>query len=91
MKRILKYELDIIDYQDLVLSENSKILSVENQRDTIVLYAITDGTSPSPCHYSIFIFGTGHPADNAIGAQFIGTVSLRNGSLMLHVFARRES
>jgi hypothetical protein len=87
MKRILKYELDIIGYQDLVLSENSKILSVANQRDTIVLYALTDGGSP--CHYLIFILGTGHPADDVIGAQFIGTVSLHNGSMMLHVFARR--
>lgn len=87
MKRILEYNLDIVGYQDLVLSENSKILSVANQGDTIVLYAITDGASP--CHYSIFILGTRHPADDVIGAQFIGTVSLHDGTLMLHVFARR--
>ena len=51
MKRILEYNLDIVGYQDLVLSENSKILSVANQGDTIVLHAITDGGLP--CHYSI--------------------------------------
>ena len=89
MKRILKYTLDIVDHQELTLSNNSKILSVENQRDNIVLYAITD--EASPCHYSIIIHGTGHPADDVIGAQFIGTVSLYNGSLMFHVFARRIS
>lgn len=89
MKRILEYNLDIVGYQDLVLSENSKILSVANQGDTIVLYAITDGGLP--CHYSIFILGTRHPADDVLGAQFIGTVNLHDGSLMLHVFARRLS
>lgn len=89
MKRILKYTLDIVDYQELTLSENSKILSVANQRDNIVLYALTDELST--CTYSIIMHGTGHPADDVIGAQFIGTVSLYNGSLMFHVFARRIS
>lgn len=89
MKRILKYTLDIVDYQELTLSENSKILSVVNQRDNIVLYALT--SEPTTCTYSIIMHGTGHPADDVIGAQFIGTVSLYNGSLMFHVFARRLS
>lgn len=87
MKRILKYTLDIVDYQELTLSENSKILSVANQRDNIVLYALTDELST--CTYAIIMHGTGHPADDVIGAQFIGTVSLYNGSLVFHVFARR--
>lgn len=87
MKRILKYTLDIVDYQELTLSENSKILSVANQRDNIVLYALTDELTT--CTYSIIMHGTGHPADDVIGAQFIGTVSLYNGALMFHVFARR--
>lgn len=89
MRRILKYTLDIVDYQELTLSENSKILSVANQRDNIVLYALTDELTT--CTYSIIMHGTGHPADDVIGAQFIGTVSLYNGSLMFHVFARRKS
>ena len=89
MKRILKYNLDIVDHQDIVLSDNSHILSVENQRDNIVLYAITDELTT--CTYSIIMHGTGHTADDVIGAQFIGTVSLHNGSLMFHVFARRIS
>ena len=89
MKRILKYTLNIVDYQELTLSENSKILSVANQRDNIVLYALTDELTT--CTYSIIMHGTGHPANDVIGAQFIGTVSLYNGSLMFHVFARRIS
>lgn len=89
MKRILKYTLDIVDYQELTLSENSKILSVANQRDNIVLYALTDELTT--CTYSIIMHGTGHPADDVIGAQFIGTVNLYNGALMFHVFARRKS
>ena len=89
MKRILKYTLDIVDHQELTLSENSKILSVKNQRDNIVLYALTDELTT--CTYSIIMHGTGHTADDVIGAQFIGTVSLHNGSLVFHVFARRIS
>jgi hypothetical protein len=89
MKRILKYTLDIVDHQELTLSENSKILSVQNQRDSIVLYALTNELTT--CTYSIIMHGTGHTADDVIGAQFIGTVSLHNGSLMFHVFARRVS
>lgn len=87
MKRILKYTLNIVDYQELTLSENSKILSVANQRDNIVLYALT--SESTTCTYAIIMHGTGHPANDVIGAQFIGTVSLYNGSLVFHVFARR--
>lgn len=89
MKRILKYTLDIVEHQELTLSENSRILSVKNQRDNIVLYALTNELTT--CTYLIIMHGTGHPADDVIGAQFVGTVSLHNGSLMLHVFARRIS
>ena len=89
MKRILKYTLDIVDHQELTLSDTSKILSVENQGDNIVLYAITDELTT--CTYSIIMHGTGRPADDVIGAQFIGTVKLYDGSLMFHVFARRIS
>jgi hypothetical protein len=90
MKRILKYTLDIIDHQELTLPENSKILSVENQRDSIVLYALT-GEELTTCTYSIIIQGTGYPADDVVGAQFIGTVSLYNSLWVFHVFARRIS
>ena len=42
MKRVLKHELKIVDKQVLTLYADSKILSVENQHEGIVLYALEE-------------------------------------------------
>jgi hypothetical protein len=38
--------------------------------------------------YSIIIHGTGHPADDVDGYNFLGTVKLQGGLLMFHVFIK---
>lgn len=88
MKRIYKYTLEITDAQKLKLPSGSRILSVEEQNQQIVLYAVVD-TSVSESltdDYKIFIIGTGHCADESIHKSFIGTVKLAEGRLMFHVF-----
>ena len=88
MKRIYKYPLDNVDHQELRLPANSKILSVETQDERIVLYALVDDTVTHQNTHLIIIHGTGHNADDTTDCNFIGTVKLYSGAIMLHVFAR---
>lgn len=90
MKRIYKYELKIVDYQDLELPKNSKILSVKNQYENIVVYAIVDTEIKIYDLYHFVIKGTGHDLPEGLDDyDFLGTVKLAKGELMFHIFYKK--
>ena len=86
MYTIYKYPLRIKEEQELVLPIFSRILSVETQRANIVLYALVDTDTPGKTHLTVYIRGTGYPADGLQDATFIGTVKMLDGALMYHIF-----
>jgi len=92
MNRIYKYELSPTDRQVLNLPKGTEILSVIDQWNDIVLYALIDenfvhDTEP----FTFIIRGTGHDAGNFKRQNyiFLGTVKLQEGAVMLHVFYRK--
>lgn len=86
MKKIFKYVIPVTDHHILHLPEGAKILSVANQHDNIVMYALVDPEKTAK-RLDIRVCGTGHALDNRIEQMtFIGTVSLHGGRLMFHVF-----
>lgn len=86
MKRIYKYNLESTDKQIISLPYNSQLLSVAEQYENIVLYALVDTKEAKTKDVTIIIHGTGHNADDVDAAHFLGTVKLMNGGLMFHVF-----
>jgi len=84
--RIYKYPLEIVDHQFLVLPEGAEILSVAEQNDYIVLYALVDEKETELDEIPIKIIGTGNPVENIEGYEFIGTVKIYGGKLVFHVF-----
>lgn len=84
MIRIFKYILDIVTDQTLGLPVGSKILTVMEQNDDVVLYALVDDEEKDIAEHEIRIVGTGHPFPDC--HYFIGTVSTCAGSLVWHVF-----
>lgn len=87
--KIYKYTLSATDHQPLPLPVGSKILSVANQYDNMVLYAIVT-ESETQDMYDIMVKGTAHDLpDNVNDYQFLGTVKLMGGKLMFHVFYKR--
>lgn len=87
MKRILKYPLKPTDVQFISIPSDT-VLSVQEQRNEVVIYAITDSEHPLINH-EIRVIGTGHTIDfNVAKYGFLGTVKLYNGELMFHVFWR---
>ncbi len=91
--KIFKYPLEITDDQTIKLPHGARILSVMNQHDNIVLYALVNDKEKKIESVSTRIVGTGHDIDFFIpaagfggGYKFLGTVSLYDGKLMFHVF-----
>jgi hypothetical protein len=88
MKKIFKY---ILDGDPLTLPAGSKVISVKNQHDNIVLYAIVDTDINDKMIYSIFITGTGQEIGKDLtDYTFLGTVSLLGGEFMFHVFYKLD-
>ena len=89
METIHKYTLDMVDFQEIVLPHGARILSVCEQRNKIVLYALvdTDIYLRRFCHV-VRIVGTGHMLEKDFirTHRFVGTVSLDDGTFMWHVF-----
>lgn len=87
MYSVYKYPLLIQDEQVLVLPICSRILSVEVQGPTIVLYALVELGVEGKSYGTVYMRGTGHDCDSRISnAAFIGTVKMLEGALMYHIF-----
>lgn len=87
MRTIYKYE--ILPGQSIPLPKGAAILSVGAQGDNMFLWAMIDPhedvVSQVRC---IEVYGTGHNIPEQDSLVFIGTVMMRGGSLVFHVFER---
>ena len=90
MRKIFKYPLEITDYQTIEIKSPAILLSVVEQNNKIVMYALVDDFEYD-IPVDIMIIGTGNPIRNDIDSyKFLGTVSLMDGRLIFHVFARHS-
>ena len=88
-KKIFKYQLEVTDSQFVSMPQGSKIISVEEQSDKVVIYAIVRPLGQREEKHEIKILGTGHPVSfDENEYSFVGTVKLAGGELMFHVFER---
>ena len=91
MNAIYKYELSVYTLQTVSLPINSTVLSVVEQHQKVVVYAIVDVEQENIEEIVFLVLGTGEVFDNNIdGYSFLNTVKLSGGSLMFHVFVEKR-
>ena len=89
MKVVYKYPIDITDEQTLKIPLGSKILSVIEQHNKMVLYAIVSPGVEYTREIIIRIVGTGREIPFSLDDfKFMGGVKLHNGELVFHVFIK---
>lgn len=92
MQKIFKYPLEVTDNQIVDILLPAILLSVENQRGNIVLYAIVDDESNVTIPIDVAIVGTGNViCQNLSTYKFMGTVKMAEGALVWHIFAKHSS
>ena len=86
MKRIFKYQLELVNEQTVQMPEFAVIISAQAQhRNGLCLWAmVDDGNKAKPV--TIRIIGTGHPIPDAGQLYFISTVQQED--LVWHVFQK---
>jgi hypothetical protein len=95
MKTIWNRKISISEIRDIWKVDfpvGSKILSVINQNEYLVVYALVDDIPKLKLEMiELKIAGTGSPADHIKKSEFIGTVQFQDGRLVIHVFGPKES
>lgn len=87
MEKILKYVLMPTDVQTLSI-QSYFIVSVKEQNDEIVVYALVDRELPV-VEYEFRVVDTGHTVNfDTEEFEFLDTVKLHGGKLMFYVFCR---
>lgn len=90
MITIHKFPLEALDDQFIRIGGLIEVLSVESQREEIVLYVLRHDDIEDERGVSIRIVGTGHPMrKDDLEYKFLGTVKLLEGDLMFHVFYKK--
>lgn len=87
MKTIYKYPLEVLDEEYYDMPRGTEFLSVQVQNGVPCLWALVD-TQRAVAHAKVVIHGTGHPADDVDGMEFVGTFQLNGGLFVGHVWAK---
>lgn len=88
MKVIYKYPIACTDSQNVFMPTGCKILTVQNQKGIICIWALVDTNAPSEC-VKIRILATGQPIDNDC-LEYLGTVQFAFGDVVYHIFKELE-
>lgn len=85
---VWKFDLDTVDYQEIVIPQGAKILCVQVQKGVPRLWILVD--PEQPCEKRVFaIHGTGHH-NVTCEEKYISTYQLFNDDLVFHVFEVQE-
>lgn len=82
---VWKFTLPIEDTAVIDMPTGAEVLSVAAQHGDLQLWArVSTHARPEP--RTFHVRGTGHPLLDAATGRFIGTVQMRNGTLVWHIF-----
>ena len=89
MITIHKFPLQVDDEQTIQMHPGATVLSVQMQRGVLCLWAMVNTLQGPPVLRTVYVHGTGHPVISP-DSQFVGTVQIMEGDLILHVFVDPE-
>jgi hypothetical protein len=90
-KEIWKYDIRADATVVVQMPKGAQVLSVVNQNDGIVVYALVDTLEKKTEGYTFVTIGTGYEVDiNTSVYRFVGTVVTNQGKRVWHVFMRGE-
>jgi hypothetical protein len=84
MHNIYKYPFDITDEQYIEIPQDPEFLCAQVQGEQPCIWAKVDPTSESQL-YRVRVIGTGHDINDDPG-EYLDTIQIQGGSLILHVF-----
>lgn len=88
-RKIYKYPLEIKNSQIIDIPAEGVVLSIKNQNEQPVLYALVDTDCEQKGQVRIECRGTGHNLSGEEPIQLIETLLFDNGNLVFHFFTHK--
>lgn len=85
MGQVWKFTLQPTSVQGVEMPKGASILSAQEQRGAVNLWAHVDPAAGLETR-SILMIGTGQEIDAGVLGPYIGTVQVNQGDLVLHLF-----
>lgn len=86
---VYRYPLETKNEQVVLLPTGARILTVQQQNNNIFLYALVNPTYQNDQAFTIRIYGTVQEISDSDELEYINTVLLYGGRLVVHVFVKR--
>lgn len=78
--KIFKYELEIVDRQEILIQDGARVLCAQVQNKNLYLWAMVDDTKQPTMQLPVHIVGTGNPISRDVSGlnsvAYIGTVQM---------------
>ena len=85
MRTIWKYKIPVTDEFTISMPQDAKILAVQVQYETPVIWAVVDTDKPDE-DVKFKLYGTGQPDINTVDTMYVGTFQLFDGGFVGHLF-----
>ena len=89
MTKVYKFSLEISDEQKVLMPEGAKVLTVQVHLCFFFFWAECN-PDEEPVLRTFLICGTGHSIDDDIEKEYIGTIQMCEGSIVFHVFEKKN-
>ena len=86
MAKVYKYRLSILDEQVVNMPKGAKVLSVQSQNGAPCIWAAVNPDETECERRKFRMAGTGHPIDDSLVNDYIGSFMLYDGALVFHLF-----
>ncbi|KKL99179.1 hypothetical protein LCGC14_1817010 [marine sediment metagenome] len=83
-KEVWKYEIKIIDHQEIIIPFGAKILSFQLQHGVPYMWVLVEPIGEKIIR-RFRLAGTGHIIEEG-GLQYIGTIKMMDDKLIYHLF-----
>ncbi len=88
--RVFKYEIPLADEPLVRLPIGARILSVGQQNDRLLLWAMVDPVEMRTRRHIFRVAGTGHEIADVSELKFLSSIQIEDGCTVLHIFEREE-
>jgi hypothetical protein len=90
-RSIVRYPLSLFSEQIISLPQNTKILSVTNIYCSLYFFADTNTNNTNMELYKFLLYRTGNYCNHDKSYTFLGTATLSESEVIIHVFYKKLS
>jgi len=86
VKKIFKYRIPFLDFTEVSMPTGAKILEVQNQDESLCVWAEVDPDTPMMERRFFHVYRTGHNMYEECEETYLGTAQFQRGEYVFHLY-----